>query len=174
MVNWEKLKNPDGPFTPFVPNSPTDIEFWHKVTRFESMVSKKYLFASDDCRDLKTVQGIMKMYLLGGACNIFYEVGDFGGLVGFTNIKEGDKATMIVKVWSKRVFTKDNVRSFMELARTYVDEFKLRRLSMDTAHRKFARLAETAGMTIEGVMKKDFKWGGRYYDRYLLALYGEG
>jgi len=174
MVDWEKLKCPDGPFKPFVPDGPTDIEFWKKVTRFENLVSKKYLFATDDCRGIETVKGIMKMYLLGGACNIFYEVGDFGGLVGFTNIKEGDKATMIVKVWNRRVFTKENVRAFMSLARTYVDEFKLRRLGIDTAHKKFARLAQTAGMTLEGTLINDFKWGGRYYDRYLLALYGEG
>jgi len=174
MVNWDRLKKPDGPFTPFVPKSKTDIEFWNKVVRFEKMLEKKPLFVSDEYRDRAIIEWIMKGYLYGGACNIFYEVGDFGGLVGFLNIREKDKASMMVKVWDRRVLTKQNVRDFIKLARTFVKEFKLKRLGIDTAHEGFARLAETAGMTSEGVLKHDFKWGGRYYDRHLLALYGEG
>jgi len=176
MVNWEKLKNPDGPFTPFVPKSQNDIEFWRKVVIFERKLLTKRMFLVDDQRTPQIVHGIVKRCLYGSndICNLIYEIGDFGGIIGFLNITEGGNAQVIVKPWSKDIAKLSVMKGLKRLISTVMEEFDLRRLTSDTASKQIKALAERAGMVVEGTLVQEYKWGGQYYDRYLLAKYGRG
>lgn len=66
------------------------------------------------------------------------------------------------------------MREARALCALVMDEFRLTRLSTETADKeRIVPVAKMAGFTIEGCRPKDFKWNGEYYDTWLMGLVRE-
>ena len=172
-IDWEKLKNPDPMFKLFTPTSaePTD-PFYLKVSKLQRMLMKQPLWLSDEYRSEPTIREAVHNYFSGNTFNVFYEAGDFQGLVGFKNIIPEFKCEMTFKIWDKSLWSKTLVRAGRDLTELYMKEFKLKRISSATADDRIRRMAEMIGFVVEGKQPNSFKWNNKFYPLILLGKYG--
>jgi RimJ/RimL family protein N-acetyltransferase len=80
---------------------------------------------------------------------------------------------MTLKLIDPKIWGRDFVRGSQKLIRNFMDEFRLKRISIETADRRIVRMAEMAGFKYEGERPNDLRWDGKYYDKYFLGLYEE-
>ena len=168
-VNWIRLKAANDLFKPFAQGEKATGRFYEKLIEFMGHLKDKYLYLDDEYRDPKMVQRIMDNYLNGTSLNIFYEIGDFQGLCGFTKIMQGYKAGVIFKLWDKELWSKDTARKMIELADMIMDEFKLRRLYLDTPDERMVKMAKLIGFDNEGESPLSFMWNHKFYSIYHLG-----
>ena len=122
--------------------------------------------------------GILIDYFFGdtqrrfGAFHLFFEIGDYDGLLGLTDINCAYKCNLFFKLWNKDKFTHTNVRAIKKLLDIAMEELKLKRISLSTPDKKGVRMAEMCGFKIEGNQKFGFLWQGETYTNYLLRKLG--
>jgi len=173
-INWEKLKSPDPIFKVFMPDQ-TDPQdpFYLKLSRLQTLLKKRYLWLSDEYRTKQGIDAIIFSYFSGYTFNVFYEAGDFQALIGFMNIHPEFKCEMTLKLIDKNIWGADFVRASKKLVELYMKEFRLKRISIETADKRIVRMAEMAGFVMEGERPDDLRWDGKFYKKYLLGKYGE-
>ena len=170
-VNWDKVKKPNDLLKVFEPDPKDPIEFEKKIVRFKNNLRDKYLYLSDQYRHPKTVDVLVNNYFYNrNIFNIFYELGDFQGLIGITNILPEFKAGVIFKIWDSNAWTPQNARKIRELGNVVMDEFMLKRLAIQTPDRRMIKFGKIVGFELEGEKPYDFKWNGRLYTTYMLGM----
>ena len=175
QVDWEKLKNPDPMFklfTPEDPDSPTD-PFYKKVSKLQTLLMKRPLWLSDEYRTPQAIDAIIASYFSGFTFNVFYEAGDYQALIGFMNIQPEFKCEITLKLIDQNIWGADFVRASKNLVDLFIDQFRLKRVSIETADRRISKMAQMAGFVDEGERPNDLKWDGKFYTKYLLGKYGE-
>lgn len=172
-VSWEKVKNPNDLFSWFVPDPKDPIDFEKKMVRFKNYLMDKYLYLSDEFRNPRYIDAIVYNYFFGQQFNIFYEMGDFQGLVGFMNIIPGFKSGLIFKIWDKDAWTNGNARKMRECAKIVMDELGLERLTIQTPDRRMLKFGKIIGFNHEGTLPKNFLWNKKLYTTYLLGFVKE-
>lgn len=165
-IDWEKLKNPGGIFKLFREDPKDPIVFHRKLIEFKKMLKTRYLYLDDEYRREEMIDSMLYAFRCSGA---FYEIGDFQGMVGFTNIFQGNKCGLVFKIWDKKIFGKNLIRECKRLMDIYFDEFKLKRMSTSSPDPKMAKLARMAGFKDEGTEVSAFKWSGKFHDNILLG-----
>ena len=173
-IDWERLKNPDPMFKLFTPVSaePTD-PFYLKVSKLQRLLMKRPLWLSDEYRTAKGIDAIIYSYFSGFTFNVFYEAGDFQALIGFMNIQPEFKCEMTLKLIDADLWGADFVRVSKELVELFIEQFRLKRISIETADERIVRMAKMAGFEDEGERPNDLMWEGKYYKKYILGKYGE-
>ena len=165
-LDWGRLRQPSPLFRAFT--SPTE----EQVASIVGRLRENYLYAPDEIRDEATLRALVGAYW--GGANIVYEIGEFRGLMGFMDIIPEHKASVTLKLWDKGAWGRNFVREARALCALVMDEFRLTRLSTETADKeRIVPVAKMAGFTIEGCRPKDFKWNGEHYDTWLMGLVRE-
>lgn len=167
-VDWERLQNPPEPFKLVIPDY-QDIEFHKKIVRLKSHLLNKYLETSDEHRNEKYLDYVIKGGFFGWG-TAMYEAGDLDALVGFINPIPGFKCGMSLNLLDKKIWGKEFARAGQALIQMYMEEFDLKRIGTQTADPKIVKMAKIIGFKVEGERPVDFMWNGRFYKTYLLGL----
>ena len=162
-VNWDKLR--DG-YTHFKLFHPTPEKLDHVV----KWLVDGFLNLEDYERDPVKAWGIIKYYITPGKIHALYEIDDFKGLFGIVDIIPGYRASALLKLWGAEAWKPSLVKEADRLIRDYMDEFKLRRLSTETADRRIERMAKMVGFKTEGACKNAFMWDGKLYNKLLMSI----
>lgn len=134
---------------------------------------KRPLWLSDEYRTAKGIDAIIYSYFSGFTFNVFYEAGDFQALIGFMNIQPEFKCEMTLKLIDADLWGADFVRVSKELVELFIEQFRLKRISIETADERIVRMAKMAGFEDEGKRPNDLMWEKKYYTKYLLGKYAE-
>lgn len=161
-VNWGLLQYPARLIKHF--SDPTELEIDAIVSRLRN----DFLYAPDELRDEAVLRSLVGAYW--GGPNIIYEVGRFQGILGFMDIIPEHKASVTLKLWDADRWGRDFIRDARAVCKAVMDEFKLTRLSTETADKRVVKIARLGGFVVEGVRPKDFKWNGDYYDTTVMGL----
>ena len=162
-IDWKALKNPAPSFTIFVPTQ-------EKMRVLAKHLMDGYLNMSDEYRDYQKIWSILTSYFGNGVFNIFYEVGDFKGLLGFTTILPEFKADVMMKILDKSVWKPSVIKETRKLLGIIKQEFKLKRLATSTPDERVRRIATMAGFKTEGISKNAFQWDGKFYKIYSMSM----
>jgi len=162
-VDWGSLQNPGNMFTHF---KPTD----DKLLKLSQHLYEDYLNLSDENRDYRLIHAMNQMYFAGPNLNLFYEIGDFGGLLGFADIIPTFKGTVLFKIWDKKIWNSRFLRQSRKLIDSVMSEFKLRRLSSETPDVRIVKMAGKAGFKLECAQKNAFLWDGKLMKNFVLGI----
>ncbi len=100
--------------------------------------------------------------------NVFYEVGDFGGLFGFVAIQPEWKADLFVKLWDKNIWGPTLARDVRSLIKKFMIEWKLKRLSLSSPDDKSCKyFVNICGFRTEGTQGKACSWKGKLIPNFL-------
>lgn len=138
-----------------------------KIMILAKHLKEDYLMLPDEHRNYDTIYRILAYYNLPN--HLFYEFGDFAGLVGFTDIQENYKAEIFFKLWDKKVFNKTFMRQLNELFDMVVEELSLKRLNSATADERVLKIAKMIGFKVEGERENDYCFDGKYYKVYFIG-----
>jgi len=131
------------------------------------------LYMSDEFRDYSIIWESLMDTLVKPEAHEFYEIGDFGGLVGFANILPAFKADVVFKIWDKDMWGVGFVKEFKRLCKLIIDRYDLKRLASDSADVKMVRVGKMCGFKVEGRFKNAFMWNGDFYTLHKMRLLKE-
>ena len=144
-----------------------------KLKIFAQKLMDEPLYLSDKNRNYKRIWQILGHKFMRSSASEFYEVGDFGGLIGFVDISEGWQCELTFKLWDKKLWGKSLVRQSRELIREIINKYNLKRMATSSADVKIVKMAKMVGFKTEGRLKYGFKWGEKLYTLYLLRILKE-
>lgn len=162
----EKLRNPNSTFKLFIPTEA-------KLKELAIHLMNEELYIPDEKRNWPSIYALLNYYLSPMHTHIFYEIGDFQGLIGFMEVYPEYKAFLLWKMWDKSVWNKTFARHGKEVINLIMDTYKLKRLGTETADPTVVKMARMAGFVYEGAKENEFMWNGKMYSRHVLAKYGE-
>ena len=162
-VNWDKLR--DG-YTHFKLFQPTPEKLDHII----KWLVDGYLNLEDYERDPAIAWNILKYYVSPGKIHVLYEIDNFRGLLGVVDIIPEYRASVFLKLWGAEAWKPSLVKEADRLIRDFMDEFKLRRLSTETADRRIERMAKMVGFKTEGACKNAFLWDGKLYNKLVMSI----
>ena len=161
------LKNPSPMLHLFEPT----IE---KLQFIANKFSTGYLYIPDELRTQEKIFQLMAHlfpYAIDPAYrpfHIYYEIKNFDGLLGFTNIIPEYKCGSFLKIWNPKVWGPTLARELSALADRFMDEYHLRRMELETADRRMVKVAKICGLQEEGAKALGFRFDGKLYTSYLL------
>ncbi len=160
-MNWAKLTN----FKHYKPFFPTN----EKIAKLTKEFMGGRLNLSDEYRNQYSIYNILLMYFNNPA-NLFYEIDDFGGVLGFANIVMGHKCDLLMKMWDKSIWKPSVVKEAKQIIKTMMDEFNLIRINSESADEKVVKMMKILGMKEDGIRKKNFSWDGTKFDIFLYSM----
>jgi len=152
-------------FTKF---NPTDV----KIKELADRLMNDHLYLSDEFRSYEFIHKML-FNNLGNKNNIFYEIGEFGGLLGFVNIIPEYKATALLKLWDKELWGGTFVKELKEIIKHTMIKYNLKRLATDSQDPRMVKLAKIMGFRIEGRFKYGFCWNGEYHTLHKMRILRE-
>jgi len=130
-----------------------------------------YLNLPDEKRNQEAIEFIIKYrFLPEMKNNVFYEIGNFGAIIGFIDIIPSHKCRLVMKFWNRKIWSKRLVREVRELIKATMKQHGLKRLEADTPDERVKRMAEMAGFELEGTKLLDFRWDGEFFPTYILSI----
>jgi len=165
-VDWEYFRCPGKKVKYFQPTP-------EKLNHVSNVLMHGYLNLSDENRKPEIISKLLGYYFgnLPGNFNMFYELGNFDGILGLTNITIGFKSDIIYKFWGK--FNHKLFREIRELLDRTMTEFDLKRLTAATPDEKVKKLAKNLGFVVDGTQKYGFSWNNRLYTNNLMRMLRE-
>ena len=165
-VNWQELNSPHKTLRRFQPTK-------EKLAHLYRYMLEGKLNLSDENRIPQKLDLLFTYFFAGigkelGAFHLFYEIGNYDGLLGFTDINCTYKCNTFFKLWNKEKFTHNNVTGIKVLLDLVKKELQLKRIELSTPDESGVRLAELCGFKKEGTQKFGYIWNGKYYNNYLL------
>jgi len=133
----------------------------------------EYLYLSDEYRDIDSIYKILMYYINATNRNVIYEIGEFDGILGFTDITPGWKASLTFKLWNPHRWGADFLRQAKGFIPEVFDELRLARLETSTPDARIHKMALIVGFEDEGIRKANFMWNGKLFDDYMLAIVRE-
>ncbi len=139
-----------------------------------------YLYAPDEMRSPQKILELMAHLFpyavppQNRAFHVYYEIGQFEGLVGFTNIIPEYRCGAFLKIWNKPVWGPTLARDLTELADRFMQEYHIKRMELETADERMVRVAKICGLKQEGTKALGFRFDGRLYTSYLLRKLRKG
>lgn len=163
----ERLKNPGGILHIMEPNE-------EKLGALADKLFTGYLYVPDEMRYPEYLKALVRNFYSQDVLNLIYEIGNFQGIVGFTNVIFDHKCDVIMKIWDKAAWTPDAIGHGRRLIHYITEAFGLVRLGTSTPDPKVVRMARLFGFEEEGVRKKAFSWDHKLYDETILSIVREG
>jgi len=153
----------------FKPFKPTDV----KIKELASRLMNDYLYLSDEFRDWKIIYKILFNNISNKKSNDFWEIGEFGGILGFTGILEGWKCGVTLKFWDKKLWGTKFVREARELIKEIMNKYNLKRISTSSPDERIVKMAKLVRFKVEGRFKCGFKWNNKFYTLHMLRILKE-
>jgi len=176
-IDWDKLKKEYKYFSVFYP---TD----NKLRFLADKLIHGYLNISDEDRIPEKVRGSLLYYFPPSDYptvhfSLFYEVGDFDGILGFKNILPEFKCSLSLILWGgERLFKSmkgaELIKEGKDLINIIMDEFKLRRIESETPYKRMVELGKLLNFKVDGSQKYAFRWNGKLYTKFHLAITKDG
>ena len=106
--------------------------------------------------------------------HVYYEIGRFDGLVGFTNIIPEYRCGSFLKIWNKDIWGPTLARDLTELADRFMQEYHIKRMELETADERMVKVAKICGLKQEGTKALGFRFDGKLYTSYMLRKLRRG
>jgi len=139
-------------------------------------LSKKFmeepLYLSDEYRDWQLIHKAL-FNNFSNKNNIFYEIGEWGGLVGFVNIVPEFKCEIAFKLWNPELWGFRFKTQFKQLIKTIMEKYDLKRMAGESPDERMVRLAKICGFKVEGRFKYAFIWENKMYTLYKMRILRE-
>ena len=152
-------------FTKF---NPTDV----KIKELADRLMNDHLYLSDEFRDWTLIHKAL-FNNFGNENNIFYEIGEWGGLVGFMNIVPEFKCEIGLKLWSPEFWGFRFKTQFKQLIKTIMEKYDLKRMAGESPDERMVKLAKICGFRIEGRFKNAFRWERKMYTLHKMRTLRE-
>lgn len=131
------------------------------------------LYLSDEYRDYKAIWRILINNFIEPDSHEFYEIGDFGGIIGFVNICPTFKADIVFKLWDKDIWGFRFKTEVKKLIKLIMHKYDLKRIATETPDERMVRVARMCNFKVEGRFKYAFKWNDELYTLYKLRVLKE-
>ncbi len=125
------------------------------------------MYLSDEYRTEPQIAALMQYWFPSGdseikPLNIFYEMGDFGGLMGFVNIQPEWRSDLFFKVWDRGIVGPTLARDIKNLIKKFMIEWKLKRLALASPDEKAGKFfGNVCNFRTEGTLKYGFMFHGK-------------
>lgn len=151
-----------------------------KLQFIANKLATGFLYFPDEMRTPKKVFELMA-YLFPYAVepslrpfHVYYEIGKFDGLLGFTDIIPEYKCGALFKMWNGDVWGPTLARDLTEVTDRFMQEYRIKRMEIETADEKMVKVAKICGFKQEGTKALGFRFDGRLYTSYLLRKLRKG
>lgn len=139
-----------------------------KVKMLIDFLLNEPLYMSDEHRDREKIEKLV-VYYLGDSPAMFYELGNFQGLLGFTEIVSKYKADVFFKLWDKQLWGPTFARELRKFVDSFMNHLELKRLSISTPDFQGAELAKKwCHFKVEGRQALGFSWNGQLLTNIML------
>jgi hypothetical protein len=131
-----------------------------------------FLWIPDDARDERGID-IFLDYLFSGKTDresVFYEIGNFDGIVGFYDIIPEYKCVFLARLWNRVLWTHSLVREIEDLVWQFKRDYKIKRISLATPDERLGKFVKMIGMKQEGSQKFGFRFEEKLYPTFLFRL----
>jgi len=172
-LNLNYLKSPSPLLHLF---SPT-IE---KIQFIANKFATGFLYIPDELRTPEKIASLMLHLFPYGVepalrpFHVYYEIGRFDGLVGFTNIIPEYRCGSFLKIWNKDIWGPTLARDLTELADRFMQEYHIKRMELETADERMVKVAKICGLKQEGTKALGFRFDGKLYTSYMLRKLRKG
>ncbi len=143
-----------------------------KIKALSKKLMEEPLYLSDEHRDYELIHKIL-FNGFSNKNNIFYEIGEWGGLVGFVNIIPEYKADMFLKLWDKKLWGITFAKELKKLIKHTMIKYDLKRLASDSQDPRMAKMGKIVGFKVEGRFKYGFCWNKEYHTLHKLRILRE-
>lgn len=165
-IDWKRLDAPSSMIRAFVPTK-------DKMSALLNMLLDMPLYVPDEVRDPNKISVFLASCFSGNIFNRFYELGDFQGWMGFTNILPEYKCDIIFKLWDRNLWGLPFARELKSFINFFMKTFKLKRIGAATPDKIFIKMGRILGFKAEGTQKNAFMWEGKLYNNILLRKLGD-
>jgi hypothetical protein len=145
-----------------------------KIKFIGKKLMDEYLYVSDEFRNYDDIYRRLLHYANAYNQNVIYEIGNFEGILGFTNIIAGWKSHLTFKLWNKSRWGADFARQSKDFIPEIMDELYLTRLETSSPDPRIVKMARMVGFKNEGTRRLNFSWQGKLFDDTILAIVKEG
>jgi RimJ/RimL family protein N-acetyltransferase len=167
-INWEKLLREPGKYI-----KPFDYAE-EKILVYAEKLLDTDGYLPDELRYTNKIGLVMQSHFSNyGPFNMWYEIGEFGGIMGFTNILPEYKCLLDFKLWNTKYWCSGFLREARALVRLFMNEFHLHRISTDSADERMVKMAKKVGFKTEAKQKNAFKFNGNLMTNYLMRFVRE-
>ena len=152
-------------FTKFVPTE-------DKIKALSKKLMEEPSYLPDEYRDYGFIHKML-FNNFGNENNIFYEIGEWDGLIGFVNIIPDFKCDIVFKLWNPELWGFRFKTQFKQLIKAIMEKYNLKRLAGESPDERMVRLAKMCGFKIEGRFKYAFKWEDKMYTSHKMRILRE-
>ena len=143
-----------------------------KIKALSKKLMNEPLYLSDEFRNYELIHKIL-FNGFSNKNNIFYEIGEWGGLIGFVNIIPEFKCEIVFKLWSSGIWGFRFKTQIKELIKTIMGKYNLKRIATETADERMMRMGKIWGLKVEGRFKYAFRWEDKMYTIYKMRVLRE-
>jgi len=156
----EEIQGPLKFFTP-TPDDP-------RLKILAKKLKEEKFYLSDEFRDYDSIWKIIKYYFFENQNSIWYEIGNFGGLLGFVSIIPGWRGELFFKLWNKKEWKLSTAKAIKNEINNIVKIFDLKRLGLESGDPVSVKMGKMFKFEIEGRQGLGFSWNKRLGTKYLL------
>ena len=165
-IDWKRLDAPSEHIRAFIPTK-------DKMTALLNILLEMPLYVPDEVRDPDKIAVFLAACHSENMFNRFYELGNFQGWMGFSNILPEYKCDIIFKLWDKELWGLPFARELKSFINFFMKTFKLKRMGAATPDPVFIQMGRIMGFKVEGTQKNAFMWEGKLYNNILLRKIGD-
>ena len=143
-----------------------------KVKALSKKLMEESLYLSDEYRDWELIHKVL-FNNFSNKNNIFYEIGEFGGLVGFVDIIPNFKCDIVFKLWNPELWGFRFKTQIKQLIKAIMEKYSLERVATESADERMTRMAKICGFKVEGRFKYAFMWEKKMYTLHKMRVLKE-
>lgn len=150
-------------FKPFLPSL-------EKLESLGQRLMNQYFYLDDKDRNSQGISDILSYISYKDSTKLVYEIGDYGGILGFINIVPGEKCYLILRLWNRRYWRPSAVKEAKSLISQIMKKFNLKQIETESADPRIVKMAKIVGFKVKDKQKNGFKWDGEFYDNFLMSI----
>ncbi len=143
-----------------------------KIKALSKKLMEEPLYLSDEFRDWKLIHEVL-FKNFSNKNNIFYEIGEFGGLLGFIDVIPNFKCSIVFKLWDSTLWGFRFKTQVKQLIKTIMEKYDLKRVATESADERMTRMAKICGFKVEGRFKNSFMWEKKMYTLHKMRILRE-
>lgn len=143
-----------------------------KIKGLSKKLMEEPLYLSDEYRDWNLIHKML-FNNFSNKNNIFYEIGDWGGIIGFVNIIPTFKCEIVFKLWNPELWGFRFRTQAKQLIKAIMEKYDLKRVATESADERMTRVAKICGFKVEGRFKYAFMWENQMYTLHKMRILKE-
>ena len=140
-----------------------------KIKALSKKLMEEPLYLSDEYRSYELIHKML-FNNFSNKNNIFLEIGEFGGLIGFVNIIPEFKCAIVFKLWNPELWGFRFKTQVKQLIKTIMEKYDLKRVATESADERMTRMAKICGFKVEGRFKNSFMWEKKMYTLHKMRI----